>query len=531
MEPLLDIQNLDVFAGSRQLLKQVSFAVAAGERVGVVGESGSGKSITSRAILRLLPDGLRLSSGHIHFKGRDVAGFNDGELRGLRGAGIGMVFQEPMTSLNPALRIGFQLSEGLALHRPELDAAKRDALVQAMLRRIGLTDPERVMRAYPHEFSGGMRQRIMLASVMLVQPSLLIADEPTTALDAVVQKDVLDLMSELVAEQGMGLILVSHDLPIVARYTQRIVVMRQGQVVEAGPTSEILANPRDLYTQRLLSALPRKGPSRPRPTAPPLLEVRNVDVAYGHGARRVSVLHDVTLDVHPGEIVALVGGSGSGKTTLGRAISGLVGAERGTIVLNGLPVPRGRRGRREYYRHCQMIFQDPYASLDPRVRIGNTVAESLRHNPSLPRQMRRDRAREMLEEVGLAAEFFERFPHQLSGGQRQRVAIARALVCRPDLVVADEAVSALDLTVQAQVLELLARLQQERGFACLFVTHDLGVVEQIADRVVVMHQGRIVESASCDGLFAQPQHVYTQTLLAAVPRMRAVGEKGVQLID
>jgi peptide/nickel transport system ATP-binding protein len=530
--PLLSVEGLTLAAARTGLAVVDGFdlVLAPGEVVGIVGESGSGKTMAARAIIGLQPPAIRRRAGSIRFEGHDLTAASPEELRRIRGARIGMVFQEPMTSLNPSMTIGRQLEEGLALHRGRaLDAAARRARILEMLRRVGLGDPEGALRAYPHQFSGGMRQRIMLASVMLLEPALLIADEPTTALDAVIQRDVLDLMLGLTRDHGTAVLLISHDLAMVARYTDRALVMQRGQVVEEGRTADLLAAPRHAYTRRLLAALPRRTPARPRPAVPPspLVEVRDLVVEYASRAglfRRAAApkraLQGVSLTVAPGEVVALVGGSGSGKTTLGRAVAGLVRPSAGEIRYAGRPIGRAEPGWRDYRRNCQMVFQDPYGSLDPRMTVEALVAEALRQEGGMTAALRATRVRGVLEEVGLGGpDYLGRYPHELSGGQRQRVAIARAVARRPAFVIADEPVSALDVTVRAQVLDLLAELQAKYGFSCLFISHDLGVVEQVADRVVVMSEGRVVEEGDRDQVFDRPGHAYTRRLLSAIPTL------------
>jgi peptide/nickel transport system ATP-binding protein len=506
------------------VVKGVSFSLAPGEVLALVGESGSGKTATGRALLGLLPSGLRVSGGVATFAGRPLPLGDPAALRPVRGAGIGMVFQEPMVSLNPAMTVGAQLAEGLALHRglPAAEIARRSV---AMLARIGIADPEGCLKAYPHEFSGGMRQRIMLASVMLLEPRLLIADEPTTALDTLTQAEVLGLMGELTREHGTAVILITHNLGLVARHADRALVMQSGRIVEEGPAASLLSAPREAYTRELLAALPRRGPARPAATAPVLIEARGVRIDFpgrrrflGKG-RDVSAVGGVDLAVRRGEVVAVVGGSGSGKTTLGRAMLRLIDTSAGQILHEGVDVTRARGAALTRLRMgCQIVFQDPYSSLDPRMRIGETIAGALRLVDGLTPAETARRRDAALDEVGLAG-FGRRYPHELSGGQRQRVAIARALVRRPAFVVADEPVSALDMTIQKQVLELLKDLQARLGFACLFISHDLAVVEEIADRVVVMQAGRIVEEGGRDAVFDQPTHPYTRALLAAAPRL------------
>ncbi len=524
--PLLQVDGLVVSAPSGPVVKGVSFTVAPGEVLALVGESGSGKTATGRALLGLLPSGLTVSGGGALFEGKPLPLADARALRPVRGAGIGMVFQEPMVSLNPAMTVGAQMAEGLALHFG-LQAAEIERACVAMLARIGIADPAGCLRAYPHEFSGGMRQRIMLASVMLLKPKLLIADEPTTALDTLTQAEVLALMGELTREHGTAVILITHNLGLVARHADRALVMQRGVIVEEGPASALLAAPREPYTQQLLAALPRRGPARLRPAspAPVLIEARGVSIDFP-GRRRflrkgrdVSAVRGVDLAVRRGEVVAVVGGSGSGKTTLGRAMLRLIDTSAGQIIHDGADVTRARGAELMKLRlGCQIIFQDPYSSLDPRMRIGDTIAGALRLVASLTPAETARRRDEALDEVGLAG-LARRYPHELSGGQRQRVAIARALVRRPAFVVADEPVSALDMTIQKQVLELLKQLQEKQGFACLFISHDLAVVEEIADRVVVMQSGAVVEEGVRDAVFDAPAHPYTRALLAAAPRI------------
>ena len=526
--PVLSVRHLkiDLHGGAQTLVHDLSFDVRPGEFLAVVGESGSGKTMAARAILQLLPPGIAQSDGQIVFDGEDLSTRDVKAMRPIRGPGIGMVFQEPMVSLNPVHRIGEQMAEGLRMHT-KLSAADIRARCLDMLRRVQIADPERCLHAYPHEFSGGMRQRIMLASVMLLKPRLLIADEPTTALDTLSQREVLDLMVGLAKDQGTAVLLITHNLGLVGRYAQRAIVLEKGKLVETGDVPAILVDPKQPYTRKLVDALPRRQAAKPVPSAPqqPLVQVRGLCVSYP-GARAgffkrhapVQVIDRLDLDIHPGEMVALVGGSGSGKTTLGRAILRLAPSHAGQILFRGDDVRSADRAALHRFRlACQLVFQDPFSSLDPRMRVQEIVAEPLRHLPALDAAARVKRVHETLDEVGLDG-LGARYPHELSGGQRQRVAIARALVRRPAFVVADEPVSALDMTIQAQVLRLFQNLQAHHGFACLFISHDLAAVEQIADRVVVMERGRIVEQGPRDAVFDQPSHAYTQALLAATPR-------------
>lgn len=535
--PLLEVRNLtlQITGLGKTVVKDVSFSVSAGEIVGIVGESGSGKTLAARAVMGFVPPAVTRSAGSIRFEGEEVTALSPRHLRAIRGARIGMVFQEPMTSLNPSMTIGRQLDEGLALHCKLTPDARQEAIL-ALLRRVGIRDPQGALTAYPHQFSGGMRQRIMLASVMLLKPALLIADEPTTALDAVVQRDVLSVMIDLTQANKTAVLMISHDLAMIARYSSRIIVMCRGNIVEQGETAAILDRPQHPYTRQLLAAMPQRLPARPLPDAvTPIIAVHELAVDYP-GRRNLwrnsagkRALHNISLTVQPGEVVAIVGGSGSGKTTLGRAIAGLVKPSHGAILFDGQPITKNATAFQQYRLNCQMVFQDPYASLDPRMTIDQLVTEPLRRFPGLTAEQKKARIIEVLTEVGLAPDFASRYPHELSGGQRQRVAIARAVVRRPRFIIADEPVSALDVTIRAQVLELFADLQRKHGFSCLFISHDLGVVEQIADRVIVMHEGRIVEEGTRDAIFDTPRHPYTRALLSAVPGLESTESGGVRL--
>jgi peptide/nickel transport system ATP-binding protein len=523
---MLSVRNLSISVGpsGKRIVDELNFDLAPSDMLALVGESGSGKTMAARSILSLLPAPLVTTpDSSIRFDGQELTSLAPKALRQIRGAQIGMVFQEPMVSLNPAVTIGEQMAEGLRLHRDMSRAEIKDRSL-AMLERIQIKDPGKCLAAYPHEFSGGMRQRIMLASVMLLKPRLLIADEPTTALDTLVQRDVLDLMVELTRENGTAVLLISHDLGMVSHYVNNVTVMCEGKAVEQGSSTQVLHAPQHDYTRRLVDALPKRsaGGSRKAIDGPPLVEISNVVIDYPGRPRLFAraepkrAVDGVGLTIRRGETLALVGASGSGKTTLGRAIVGLVRPASGTISFLGKAIANGRSAdARLQRRDMQIVFQDPYSSLDPRQSIAEIVTEPLKLDTELDRRRRTARMDEVIEEVGLTRDLLERFPHQLSGGQRQRVAIARAIVRRPAFVVADEPVSALDMTVQKQILLLIRSLQERYGFACLFVSHDLGAVEQVADRVAVMQDGRIVEIGDRDDVFDRPRHAYTRALLDA----------------
>ncbi|MDI6935322.1 dipeptide ABC transporter ATP-binding protein [Serratia sp. Se-PFBMAAmG] len=532
---LLAVENLKIRVGAEGPLAvdDLSFTIAPGEIVALVGESGSGKTMAARAAIGLLPPPLEHCAGAVRFQGQDLTTLPSDALRRIRGAKIGMVFQEPMVSLNPSLTIGEQMAEGLRLHTDLSEEQIRERSLK-MLGHIGIADAQRCLAAYPHEFSGGMRQRIMLASVMLLRPALLIADEPTTALDCLAQLDVLKLMLELTREENTAILFISHDLSLVARYAHKVVVMRDGRAVEQGSTERILLAPQAEYTRQLLEALPRRGELPPLPASDrPLLEVEGVCIehpgprSFWGRSQYKRVVHSASLTIAPGETLALVGGSGSGKTTLGRAVVGLVKPCEGAIRFEGVDILKA--SNREHRLHCQMIFQDPFSSLDPRMRIAEIIAEPLRHERNLDAQQRRERVRQTLHDVGLGEHFGDRFAHQLSGGQRQRAAIGRALVRHPRLVIADEPISALDMTIQKQILELFERLQMQYGFACLFISHDLAAVERIAHRVAVMSQGKVVEMGSREDVFDRPQHPYTKTLLAAASPLEKLESGGYRI--
>ncbi|MGR3434172.1 MAG: ABC transporter ATP-binding protein [Shimia sp.] len=513
---LLDVRGLSLRIHGTPILHDVSLRVAPGETLALTGESGSGKSMTALAVMGLTPTGTE-TNGRVRVDSHDVRSSSEAALCALRGRVMAMVFQEPMTALNPLATIGDQVAEGLRLHEG-LD--RRDAAERAggLLRRVGLDmSPGR----YPHELSGGQRQRVVIAMAIACRPRLLIADEPTTALDVTTQAEILALLRGLVAEYGMGLVLITHDLAVVAEMADRIVVMRKGRVVEEGPTASLLAAPAHPYTQGLLAAARPRPPVAGPPAGGPLLRVAAVSRDHRRRAglfgRRgtLRALDGVTFAIAEGERVGLVGESGCGKSTLARAILGLDAPTEGVITLGGLPVfDPVARGR------MQAVFQDPYGSFDPRHRVGRIVTEPFHCHPRAPRGAARDRVvAQALTDVGLAPEDAAKYPHEFSGGQRQRIAIARALVTGPDLIVFDEAVSALDVSVRAQILDLLAALGRRRAFAYLFISHDLGVVRAVTDRMLVMQAGRIVEEGATEAVFAAPSHHYTRALIAAAPTL------------
>jgi peptide/nickel transport system ATP-binding protein len=526
---LLRIEDLRLRIGQAEVLKGVSLELAPGEILGLVGESGSGKSITALSILRLLPPGAAIS-GRILLDGEDLTAKDEAQMRAVRGGQVGVVFQEPMTALNPLMRIGDQVAEAVALHRR---VGRTEAMAQAAgaLERAGLPNDRFPLDRYPHELSGGQRQRVAIAMATALRPKLLIADEPTTALDVTTQAQILVLLRELAREEGAGLILITHDLAVVAEMADRVAIMHQGEIVEQGPTGAVLSRPVHPYARKLAqdAMLATAAPPARVSDGAPVLEVR--DVVRTYPGRRTSpwrraapfrAVDGVNLTVRAGETVGLVGESGSGKSTLLRAVLGLEPLQGGEVRLDAAHFPPVSPAEaRQLRRSIQAVFQDPYGSFNPRWRVEDLVAEPfhLIERPPVGAQ-RRAKVQAMLERVGLPPDASARYPHQFSGGQRQRIAIARALITEPRLVVLDEAVSALDVTVRAQVLELLAELSQELGVSYLFVTHDLGVVRAICHRVLVMQNGRIVEEGSAEEVFQRPRHPYTQTLLAATPNLQ-----------
>ncbi len=514
---LLRIENLDYSIGGAPILRDVSLEIAPGEVLGVVGESGSGKSMTALSAMRLAPEGV--CSGRILLEGEDLLAKTEAEMCALRGARIGMVFQEPMTALNPVRTIGSQVAEVIRLHGggPDPEARAREALA-----RVGLPPDRFPLSRYPHDLSGGQRQRVVIAMATALRPRLLIADEPTTALDVTTQARILDLLKRLTGEDGAGLMLITHDLAVVADLADRIAIMRDGRVIETGETVDLFRNMRQPYTRALFEASTHQPSRHGRAPGEPVLTVEEVVRDYPLPrrlfARRASfrAVDRVSFAVRRGENVGLVGESGCGKSTLTRAVLALEGVQAGRVLLGDQPFGPG--APIALRRDAQVVFQDPYGSFDPRWKVERLVAEPFHLMPDAPQgAARRDRVERMLEQVGLDPEAADRYPHEFSGGQRQRIAIARALITEPKLVVLDEAVSALDVSVRARILDLLADLSDRLDVSYLFISHDLHVVRAITDRVLVMKDGRIVEEGPTQRVFAAPEHPYTRSLLAATP--------------
>ncbi|HEY5644187.1 MAG TPA: ABC transporter ATP-binding protein [Woeseiaceae bacterium] len=515
---LLHVNRLSVGYGTQPVVDTLSFKLRRGESVGLVGESGSGKSQTALAILGLLPSHAAVS-GSVRFRGNELVGATGRQLDAVRACGIGMVFQDPMQALNPYLRVGRQLREILVRHGIAQGGAA-DRKVVEMLDRVGLPDPDRQFRAWPHELSGGMRQRVMIAAALIAEPRLLIADEPTTALDVTVQAQILDLLEDL--RDNTALLLITHDLGIVAGRCERMLVLERGRLVESGPTTAVFAAPQHSHTRALLAAAPRIArDAAPGPVkGSTLLAVEKASVCYrGRNRCDLMAVSDVSFSLRRGETIAVVGESGSGKSSLVRALLGLIPLRTGKVVYAGEPLagPVERRAQVQR-RDLQLVFQDPASALNPEMRVGRIVEEPLLvHEPGAGRDERRERVMAILDRVGLDARFLARYPHQLSGGQAQRVAIARALVLEPRVLICDEAVAALDGTVRQQVLALLQEAQRKTGLAVLFISHDLAVMHAISHRVLVMYLGRLVELADNATLFASPRHPYTRALLDSVP--------------
>ncbi|MGA3940986.1 dipeptide ABC transporter ATP-binding protein [Ralstonia nicotianae] len=558
---IVQVQDLSVrFATSERVVdavRSLSFHVDRGETLAVVGESGSGKSVTSLALMRLVEHGGgRIVGGHMHLRRRggevlDLVNASQAAMRGVRGADIAMIFQEPMTSLNPVFPVGEQIAESIRLHQGKSRAEARAEALR-MLEQVRIPEARRVLARYPHQFSGGMRQRVMIAMALSCRPSLLIADEPTTALDVTIQAEILQLIRALQQEMRMAVVFITHDMGVVAEVADRVLVMYKGERVEAGPSAEVFAQPAHPYTRALLSAVPQlgamagtDGPARfplvrvdgtglpidttPQPAVPhagqPILRVRDLvtrfDVPaglFGRVARRVHAVERVSFDLYPGETLALVGESGCGKSTTGRSLLRLVDSQSGSIEFAGQNIGALKgHALQTLRRNIQFIFQDPFASLDPRVPVGYSIMEPLLVHKVASGRQAQERVEWLLDKVGLQAAHAARYPHEFSGGQRQRICIARALALNPKVVIADESVSALDVSIQAQIVNLMLDLQKEFGIAFLFISHDMAVVERISHRVAVMYLGQIVEIGPRRAIFENPQHPYTKKLMSAVP--------------
>jgi peptide/nickel transport system ATP-binding protein len=515
--------NLPAGADRTYAVRDISFSVNKGEIVCLVGESGSGKSVIAQAVMGLLPNTLRASHGVLNLLGEDVLSLSEPRLKKLRGATMAMVFQEPMTALNPIMTCGQQVDEMLGQHT-QISKAERRTRILEIFNQVKLPDPERMYRSYPHQLSGGQRQRIVIAMALILKPALLICDEPTTALDVTTQAEILKLIAELQRGSDTAVLFITHDLGVVAEIADQVVVLQLGELIEKGQTQQVLQQPAEAYTQMLLAAVPGLIP-RVRPAiaeAEPLIRTRSLQKTYITGswpARKhmVAAANDITLQVLPGETVGIVGESGSGKSTVARCIARLIEPTSGDIYANGLSV--ASLPVRELYpfrRVVQVVFQDPYRSLNPRRTVGQSIIEGP-INFGISFEKAWARAEELMHLVRLKPDALHRYPSEFSGGQRQRISIARALACEPQVLIADEAVSALDVSVQAQILDLLNDIQQKLRIGILFITHDLRVASQICDRVIVMQRGHIVEQGLINDVFINPQHPYTQTLLAAAP--------------
>lgn len=547
---LLKLEELCLGHQSKKLVNGLSFTLSSGETLGLVGESGSGKSLTSLALMGLLPAGIH-ATGSLRFRGKDYRYPEAKGLETLRGRRIAMIFQEPMSALNPSMRCGRQCAEVMSLHRKPPPKARKKAILDWFV-AVGLPRPEAIFRAYPHQLSGGQKQRVMIAMALAGEPDLLIADEPTTALDLSVQRDILNLLKNLQAEKGMAMLFISHDLQVVQKVSDRVLVLYRGETMESGSATQILNQPQHPYTQGLLACRPDENtfdrrlplvrdflsyaqPGRElispavkekRSLAltqnTPLLAVKKLERAFAlqtpwwRKPQTLKAVDQVSFSLFPGESLGLVGESGSGKTTLGRILVGLEKAEAGSIFFAGKDIAMApRTAWRQLNRRLQIIFQDPFSSLNPRLSVGEAIAEVLRQRQGLKHKAARAESENLLEKVGLLAEYYPRFPHEFSGGQRQRLGIARALAVKPDLLVCDESVSALDVSVQAQILNLLNDLKEEFGLTYLFISHDLNVVRYFCDRILVLKNGQLVESGLSEEVYRRPKMPYTRQLVEA----------------
>ena len=538
-EPVLSVRNLTVRlprgADRENAIEGINFDIGQREIVCIVGESGSGKSVTAQAVMGLLPKrDLVVTGGETLLQGEDTTKATIHRLRELRGTRMGMIFQEPMTALNPVQRVGQQIAEVLEIHT-KLSAAEQRQRVLEMMRSVQLPDPDQMIDAYPHQLSGGQRQRIMIATALILDPALLIADEPTTALDVTTQAQILKLIKEMQTRRNTGVMFITHDFGVVSEIADRVVVMQHGRVVEQGTRDEVLTRPREAYTKMLVAAVPSLVPPNRAPVVGKMaLEAKGLSKTYGgrtffnRNARVVKAAQDVNFQIRRGETLGIVGESGSGKTTVARCVARLIEPSDGQILIDGNDVAHlPERDLRRHRRDIQIVFQDPYRSLNPRRTVGQSIVEGPM-NFGMPRDEALAKARELMGLVGLAPDALDRYPHQFSGGQRQRICIARALAMRPTLLIADEAVSALDVSVQAQVLELLDDIRKKFELAVLFITHDLRVAAQICDRIAVMKNGVVVEAGATVDVFRHPQHEYTKALFDAAPgRMFGVKQSNV----
>lgn len=525
-KPTLEITGLTIElpAGADRpyAVKDLSISIYPGETTCIVGESGSGKSMAALAATRLLPRSVKATAGTVMLHGRDLLKISDVKMRSVRGREIGMIFQEPLTALNPVMRVGKQIEEVLEVHGVGRKAERARRALE-LITEVGLPDPARIIKAYPHQMSGGQRQRVMIAIALALEPLLLIADEPTTALDVTTQAQILKLIDQLRKKHNMAVMFITHDFGVVREIADRVIVMRQGECVEEGTVEEVLRDPKHAYTKQLLDAVPTMAPPERRSIADiDALVVQGLTKTYGERKffspkRTVHAVQNVSFTIRRGETLGLVGESGSGKSTVGRCVIRLIEPDQGSIRVGGHDFENlSQRKLRPQRRRVQMVFQDPFGSLDPRRTIGATICEGMIAN-GVSRQEARAKAAELLELVGLKTVAIDRYPHEFSGGQRQRVGIARALALDPEILIADEAVSALDVSVQAQVLQLLRDVQARLGVAILFVTHDLRVATQMCDRIAVMRKGQLVELKETKALLAAPEHEYTRNLLSAIP--------------
>ncbi len=548
--PAVEVKGLNIAFGKHQVVHDVDLAIAAGETLALVGESGSGKSVTAMAIMGLLSANTRVA-GSIVLDGKQIVGASTQVLRRVRGGIASMIFQEPMMSLNPVLQVGTQIKEMLRQHRPLNDAEAREEGIR-LFDRVRIPDARRRFNDYPHMFSGGMRQRIMIAIALACSPKLLIADEPTTALDVTIQAQILDLLNEVQRDTGTAILFITHDMGVVANIADRVMVMRDGRAVETGTVKEVFKQPREDYTRMLIDAVPRLGQGSGRAslspageaTPTPVLSVRDMvtrfDVRGGVLRRKVGRVHAVeglSFDIMPGETLSLVGESGCGKSTTGRSILFLNPPDSGEVIFAGRKVqPDSGADLSNLRRNVQMIFQDPFSSLDPKQNVGSILAEPLLCHGLATKAQALEKAKHLLNRVGLQPSMIARLPHEFSGGQRQRICIARALMLDPKVIIADEAVSALDVSVKAQVIELLLGLQEELKLSYLFISHDMAIVERVSHRVAVMYLGEIVEVGPSNEVLGKPKHPYTQKLVSAVPnpepaedRHRLIGGPTIEL--